>query len=424
MPIIGITGSQNTKGFLQPNPPTSVAATDVGTSRAYNNGAATVTFTPAASGAAATSFTATSSPGGFTATGASSPLTVTGLQSGVSYTFTVTGTNAAGTGAASSASSAITATTVPQAPTIGTATAGSAGSGQVSVAFTAGATGGKAVSTFTVTGSPGGSASGAGSPITVSSLTAGTAYTFTVRATNANGQSLASAASNSATPTNPVAAAQTFTSSTTYTPNYYPFKYDVYVRGGGGNGTAGSTTAPTSGNQPCSPGSQAFYWAAHAGFGGEGGSSSQATGQTINSGSLGITVGGPGGNSQVTGASTVTAGPNIGPGNRGNAYVGYSGDNPVQVSQNGTQGAAGTGAGGSATVGRINDWGMGPMTGNAGGGALNNNFGGIDASNYGVGGNGGNASRNGGSCSVGATNGTVNNGTGGNSGVVRLVPNA
>ena len=111
MPIIGITGSQNTKGFLQPNPPTIGTATDVGTSRAFNNGAATVTFTPAATGAAATSFTATSSPGGYTATVASSPLTVTGLESNTSYTFTVTGTNAAGTGQPSSASSAITATT-------------------------------------------------------------------------------------------------------------------------------------------------------------------------------------------------------------------------------------------------------------------------------------------------------------------------
>lgn len=55
MPILGVTGSQNTKGFLQPNAPTGVTGTDVGTSRAYNNGAISVAFTPAASGAAATS---------------------------------------------------------------------------------------------------------------------------------------------------------------------------------------------------------------------------------------------------------------------------------------------------------------------------------------------------------------------------------
>lgn len=197
MPIIGVTGSQNTKGFLQPNPPTGVSATDVGTGRAYNNGAATVTFTPAATGAPATSYTVTSSPGGYTGTGSSSPITVTGLQSDTAYTFTVTGTNGAGTGQPSSASASITATTVPQAPTIGTATP--TGGTTMTVAYTAGATGGKAVSAYTATSSPGSKTGTGASPITVSTLTQNTAYTFTVTATNANGTSLASSASASAT---------------------------------------------------------------------------------------------------------------------------------------------------------------------------------------------------------------------------------
>jgi hypothetical protein len=197
MPILGVIAS-STKGA--PGIPTIGTATNVGTGRAYNNGSATVTFT-AGAGAAATSFTATSSPGGFTATGASSPLTVTGLQSSTSYTFTVTGTNASGTSAASSASNSITATTVPQAPTIGTATGGSS---SASVAFTAGATGGSAITTFTATSSPSSiTGTGASSPVTVSGLTNGTSYTFTVTATNANGTSTASAASNSVTPAIP-----------------------------------------------------------------------------------------------------------------------------------------------------------------------------------------------------------------------------
>jgi trimeric autotransporter adhesin len=193
MPILGVIAS-SAKGA--PGIPTIGTATDVGTSRAYNNGAATVTFT-AGAGATATSFTATSSPGGFTATGASSPLTVAGLQSSTSYTFTVTATNAAGTSAASAASNSITATTVPQAPTIGTPTPGTT---NVNVAFTANATGGKTVTTFTATGTPSGSATNSASPINVTGLTAGTSYTFTVTATNANGTSTASAASAAVVP--------------------------------------------------------------------------------------------------------------------------------------------------------------------------------------------------------------------------------
>lgn len=205
-PILGSRGiSPRGYGFAgasKPNAPVSVSATDVGTSRAYNDGAAIVSFSSGGdNGSPITSYTVTSSPGGFTASGASSPLTVTGLQSGVSYTFTATATNSVGTSDASSASSAITATTVPQAPTIGTATCASSqaytGSANISVAFTAGATGGKAVSTYTATSS-GDSAtqSGGSSPISFS-RTIGSSYTFTVTATNANGTSQASSSSNS-----------------------------------------------------------------------------------------------------------------------------------------------------------------------------------------------------------------------------------
>jgi hypothetical protein len=180
-----------------PDAPTIGAATNVGTSRAFNNGSATVAYTAAPTGGTATTFTATSTPGSFTGTG-TSPITVTGLQSATSYTFTVTPTNSTATGPASAASSSITATTVPQAPTIGTATLTGT---TASVTFTAGATGGSAITGYTVTSSPGSlTGTGSSSPITVSSLTAGTAYTFTVTATNANGTSTASAASNSVTP--------------------------------------------------------------------------------------------------------------------------------------------------------------------------------------------------------------------------------
>jgi uncharacterized protein (TIGR02145 family) len=88
---------------------------------------------------------------------------------------------------------------VPGAPTIGTATAGNA---QAIVTFTAPASNdGSAITGYTVTSSPGGfTGTGSESPITVTGLTNGTAYTFTVTATNANGTGQASSASNSVTP--------------------------------------------------------------------------------------------------------------------------------------------------------------------------------------------------------------------------------
>lgn len=82
------------------------------------------------------------------------------------------------------------------APTIGSA---SAGNGQATVAFTAPDSG--TPTSYTVVSSGGQSASGSASPITVTGLTNGTAYTFTVFANNAYGPSAASAASNSVTPT-------------------------------------------------------------------------------------------------------------------------------------------------------------------------------------------------------------------------------
>jgi hypothetical protein len=80
-----------------PGIPTSVSATNQPSGRAYNNGSASVSFTPATSGGKATSYTVTSSPGSYTASGASSPLTITGLQSSTQYTYTVTATGPLGT---------------------------------------------------------------------------------------------------------------------------------------------------------------------------------------------------------------------------------------------------------------------------------------------------------------------------------------
>ena len=138
MPILGILSSSIVKA---PGVPT------IGTASAGSFKNANVAFTPNAIGIAATSFTATSSPGGFTGTGSSSPVNVSGLTAGTSYTFTVTASNDFGTSTASAASNSISAISPPYLTASPTLTA----SGNV-VTLTSGTwetTGGYAPTTFT-----------------------------------------------------------------------------------------------------------------------------------------------------------------------------------------------------------------------------------------------------------------------------------
>jgi len=196
-----------TPSAVVPSAPQSPAA-------AAGNAQATVTFSPPAStgGAPITGYVATASPGGANASGSASPLTVPGLINGLAYTFTVAAVNSAGTGAASVATNAVTPSGLPFAPTGLVATPGNA---QASVAFTAANGNGTAITGYTVTSSPGGiTGTAATSPILVTGLTNGIAYTFTATATNTNGTSAASAPSRAVTPatvpsapTSPVATA-------------------------------------------------------------------------------------------------------------------------------------------------------------------------------------------------------------------------
>lgn len=146
-------------------------------------------------------------PGSGTTLYAEPPTSVvfTEESAGESSTYTVTATVKRPNGTyvtspASAASSSATTDTVPGAPT---GVVGTAGVQQVSVAFTApGSNGGSAITSYTATSSPGGhTASGSASPIVVTGLTTGQAYTFTVHATNAVGNSAESAASSAVTPT-------------------------------------------------------------------------------------------------------------------------------------------------------------------------------------------------------------------------------
>ena len=189
-----------------PGAPTAVSGVS-------GNGQVVVSFTVPTNngGAAVTSYTVTAQPVGggtaVTATGSASPIAVTNLTNGTAYTFTVTARNDSGASSASSASSAVTPVTTPGAPT---AVSGVSGNGQVVVTFTAPTNnGGAAIMLYSVIAQPVGGgtaviAQDRGSPITVTGLTNGTAYTFTVLALSRYFVSSASSPSSVVTPALPV----------------------------------------------------------------------------------------------------------------------------------------------------------------------------------------------------------------------------
>ena len=287
--------SQGANDFLTPYAPTIGTATDVGTSRAYNNGAVTVTFTHTGPNAA-TSYTVTASTGQ-TATGAASPLTVTGIATGATPTFTVTGTNDAGVGPASAASNSVTVTTVPDAPTIGVPTNVGTGTnynaGQVNIAFTAGATGGKAITGYTALSSGAQTGTGASSPILVSNLLSATGYTFQVKATNDNGDSAYSSASSSVTVTTKPAAPGAPTVTT------------AAVGGSSPQGTAATANDTVSWGAPANGGSAItnYFWSSTDGKSGNTASTSVVVSQESGTAQT-YTIRADNANGSTTGAGT------------------------------------------------------------------------------------------------------------------------
>ncbi|WP_409345211.1 Ig-like domain-containing protein [Paenibacillus sp. MBLB4367] len=132
------------------------------------------------------------------ATVTSSTYNVPNLVNGTTYYFVVKSENSGGLSAASNQASA-TPSTIPGMPANVTAVAGD---GQAIVTFTAPIdNGGSAITEYEVTASPGNVVMiGGASPITLTGLTNGTSYTFTVKAINGAGRSTASAQSNAVIP--------------------------------------------------------------------------------------------------------------------------------------------------------------------------------------------------------------------------------
>jgi len=159
----------------------------------------TYTVTPYLGSTAQAATTVTGSP---PATGVNIP----GLTQGDSYTFTVQASNPNGSGAASAHSAAVVPTG-PSAPSAPTGLSASPASNQAQVSWTAPGSNGSAITGYTITPYIGSTAqtptqvlSGTATSASVTGLTNGSSYTFTVAATNNLGTGPASSATNSVAP--------------------------------------------------------------------------------------------------------------------------------------------------------------------------------------------------------------------------------
>jgi hypothetical protein len=221
-----------------PATPQLVSVTDVGTNLAYASGGTfDVVFAAGSGGGTPSQYNAFTTAGGFSASSSSTTVTITGLTPGTAFTVYGNAQNNFGTTVNTPNAAAVTATTKPQAPTIGTATA-SGSANEITVTWTLNNNGGKALSAITITPYLNGTTaetprnaattSSTSYTFTAGQLTGAASYTFKVKTTNANGDSLESSASNSATMPNVVA------------PTYL-------VVGGGGAGGGSTPSAVTGG---------------------------------------------------------------------------------------------------------------------------------------------------------------------------------
>ncbi len=191
--------------FIGPNVVTGVTTTDVGTARAWNDGAVSVSWTNPTTGNTPTGYKvyegATLKA---TISHPTNTATVGGYAAGASVTLSVSAYDSYGETAKVNGT-AVTITTVPNAPAAPSvssptpsAAANTAGATQDSVSWSAPSNGGKTITNYEWTSSDGKSGTTASTSVTVNQE-GGTSQTYAVRAYNDNGWSAYSANSGSVT---------------------------------------------------------------------------------------------------------------------------------------------------------------------------------------------------------------------------------
>jgi len=190
------TGSPTANLYVRPGTPTSItnlAVDDAG------NTVVTLSFTPGSDNGYAVTNYAYSTNGGatyflFSPPQTGSPVTVSGLTNGTTYTFQLEGQNTYGLGPTSAS---VTAT--PGLPGVPTSLSAAGGNNSVIITFTPGINNGSVITNYLYSVDDGAftafSPAQASSPVTVSGLTTvGNTYSIQLKAVNAAGTSVASAA--------------------------------------------------------------------------------------------------------------------------------------------------------------------------------------------------------------------------------------